>query len=179
MFILVLEIFFIFVKSNPEVKGLNIFKHEFLYTAYADDTTSFLKDRNSIIELMNELNAFSNFSDLKPNKTKCGIPSIGVLNGVQVALCGMKCVILNNETVKTLAVHFSYNKILEQDKNFSEHIVKKESILKLWRMRQLTLEGRITVFKSLAIAKVIRLLLITKLHNNTIDFMNKIQKNFI
>ena len=35
LFILVLEIFFIFVKNNPKVKGLNIFKHEFLYTAYA------------------------------------------------------------------------------------------------------------------------------------------------
>ena len=46
-------------------------------------------------------------------------------------------------------------------------------------MRQLTLEGRITVFKSLAISKVIHLLLITKLHNNTIDLMNKIQKNVI
>ena len=46
-------------------------------------------------------------------------------------------------------------------------------------MRQLTLEGRITVFKSLAISKVVHLLLITKLHNNTIDLMYKIQKNFI
>ena len=44
LFILVLEIFFIFVKNNPKVKGLNMFKHEFLYTAYADDTTFFLKD---------------------------------------------------------------------------------------------------------------------------------------
>ena len=46
-------------------------------------------------------------------------------------------------------------------------------------MRKLTLEGRITVFKSLAISKVMHLLLITKLHNNTIDLMYKIQKNFI
>ena len=90
MFTLALEIFFIFVKSNPKVKGLNIFKHEFLYTAYADDTTFFLKDRNSIIELMSELSTFSNFSGLKPNKTKCEIAGIGVLNGVQVALCVMK-----------------------------------------------------------------------------------------
>ena len=66
LFILVLEIFFIFVKNNPKVKGLNIFKHEFLYTAYADDTTFFLKDRNSVIKLMNELNIFSNISELKP-----------------------------------------------------------------------------------------------------------------
>ena len=92
--------FLIFVKNNPEVKGLNIFKHDFLYTAYADDTTLFLKDKSSIIESMNELNIFSNFSGLERNKTKCEIRSISVLNGVQVALYDMKCVNLNNETVK-------------------------------------------------------------------------------
>ena len=90
-FILVLQIFFIFVKNNPKVKGLKIFRHEFLYIAYADDTTFFLKDRKSIIELINEFNTFSNFSGLKPHKTKCEIAGIGALNGVQVALRGMKC----------------------------------------------------------------------------------------
>ena len=45
---------------------------------------------------MNELNTFSNFLELKPNKRKCEIAGIGVLNGVQEALCGMKCVNLNN-----------------------------------------------------------------------------------
>ena len=50
-------------------------------------------------------------------------------------------------------------------------------------MRQLILEERITdpykVFKFLAVSKVIHLLLITKLHNNTIDLLYKIQKKFI
>ena len=63
-------------------------------------------------------------------------------------------------------------------KNFCKHIVKIENILKLWRMRQLTLEGRIMIFKSLAVSKVLHLLLNTKLHNNTIDLLHKIQKNF-
>ena len=46
-------------------------------------------------------------------------------------------------------------------------------------MTQLTLEGGITVFKSLAVSNVISLLLITKLHNDAIDHLYKIQKNFI
>ena len=104
---------------------------------------------------------------------------IGVLNGVHVALGGMKCVNLNKKTVKIVGVHFLYNKNLEQDKNFCEHIVKMENILKIWRMRQLTLEGRIMVFKSLAVSKVVHLLLITKLHNNTIGILYQIQRNFI
>ena len=51
LFILVLEIFSTFVKNNPKIKGLNIFKHEFSYTAYADDTTFFL-NRKPAVELM-------------------------------------------------------------------------------------------------------------------------------
>ena len=92
---------------------------------------------------------------------------------------GMKYVNLNNKTMKKLGVHFFYNKNLEQDKHFCEHIVKIENILKLWCMRQLTLEGRITVFNTLAASNFIHFLLITKIHNNTIDLLYKIQKKFI
>ena len=49
---------------------------------------------------MNELSTFSNFSGLKPSITKCEIVGTGVLNGVQVALFGIKCVNLNSENVK-------------------------------------------------------------------------------
>ena len=45
---------------------------------------------------MNELNTFSNFSGLKPNKTKCEIVSIGVLNVAQVAFCGNVLILITN-----------------------------------------------------------------------------------
>ena len=109
---------------------------------------------------MNELNIkylilILNFSGLKPNKKKCKIAGIGVLNRVQMTLCDMKCVNRNNETVKILGAHLSYNKSFEPEKNFCKHIVKIENDLKLWRMTQLTLRGRIMVFKSLVASEVI------------------------
>ena len=45
LFILCLEIVFILIKANKRVKGINIFKHTYLYSAYADDTTFFLTDK--------------------------------------------------------------------------------------------------------------------------------------
>ena len=45
LFILVLEIVFLMIKNNDGVKGLELFNHTFLYTAYADDTTFFLKNK--------------------------------------------------------------------------------------------------------------------------------------
>ena len=41
---------------------------------------------------MNIFDTFSKFSGLKPNKTKCGIAGIGAPKGVQLALCGMRCI---------------------------------------------------------------------------------------
>ena len=43
LFILALKILFLLIKENPRIKGLNIFDHCYLYSAYADDTTFFSK----------------------------------------------------------------------------------------------------------------------------------------
>ena len=83
LFILVFEILFLLIKENPHIKGLNIFDHCYLYSAYADDTTFFLKDVNSIKEMINSFHIFSCFSGLGPNLSKCEIAGIGVLKGGQ------------------------------------------------------------------------------------------------
>ena len=41
LFILVLEIIFIFIKERENVQGLTVLNNQFLCTAYADDTTFF------------------------------------------------------------------------------------------------------------------------------------------
>ena len=40
-FVIALEIIFAMIRSNPNIKSLNIFNFNYLYTAYADDTTFF------------------------------------------------------------------------------------------------------------------------------------------
>ena len=116
---------------NKKIKGLSIFDHEFLYKTYVDDTTFFLQDKNSVFETLNIFHNFSLVSVLKPNTRKCEIAGIGTLKGVNVALCGMKCLNQMKETVKVIVVHFSYNKNLEQKMNFQSHIVKTENDLRL------------------------------------------------
>ena len=63
---------------------------------------------------------FSHFSGLKPNKTKCEIAGIGILKGVKVALCDMRCVNLHEDTIKILGIQYSYSKQLENDENFKK-----------------------------------------------------------
>ena len=59
LFILVLEAVFCVIKSNKNIKGWDIYNHEFLYTAYANDTTFFLKDEISVFETLNIFHKFS------------------------------------------------------------------------------------------------------------------------
>ena len=179
LFILVLEIVFTLIKKTPNVEGLKFFNNTFLYTAYADDTTFFLKNEKSVIELINIFEYFSLYSGLKINKSKCEIAGIGAKKGVQMALCGMKCVNLKNDVIKILGICFSYNKNLENEKNFIIHIKKLQDILKLWKTRNLSIQGKITVFKTLGISKIIHLALVTNVPSTTIEQLNQIQKQFL
>ena len=179
LFILALEVLFILIKENKFIKGINIFEYSYLYTAYADDTTFFLKDEHSIHELVNTFNIYSTFSGLKPNFSKCEIAGIGVLKSVKVATCGMKSTDLCKTTMKVVGIHFSYDKHERENKNFYDLISSIQNVLKLWRMRNLSLEGKIVVFKTLALSKLIYLAQIINVPKSLVKQIKQIQKNFL
>ena len=118
LFILALEVRFVFIKSNENIKGIELFKYIFLYTASADDSTFFLRDILSVRKLINNFNQFYHFSGLKANTGKCEIAGIGSLKGVTEAVCDLKSVDLSNDTIKILGIHFSYNKNVQVQNNF-------------------------------------------------------------
>ena len=179
LFILVLEIVFNLIKQDKDIHSLTFFDYTFLYTAYADDTTFFLKDIDSVKKVMNVFDTFSIYSGLKANKSKCAITGIGIVKGVSMELCGMECIDLTKNSVKILGIHFSYNKKIENEENFIRLIKKIENVLKIWRTRNLTVQGKIAIFKTLAISKVIHLALVTNVTHVIIDQLNKTQKDFI
>ena len=152
--------------QNGNISGLNIFENTFLYTAYADDTTFFLKDKKSVKELMKTFDIFSTFSGLKPNKSKCEIAGLGALKGVKLALCGMECIDLMFNAIKILGVYYSHDKNFENQENFINLVLKIEKLLRLWRIRNLSIARKITVFKTLAISKIVHL--ITVIPNSVI-----------
>ena len=106
LFILALELSSVLIKSNNNIKGLDIYGHNFLCTADADDSSFFFKNKKSVIEAFKILDEFSFFSGLKSNKGKCELAGIGVKEGVMVALCGIKNI---KNTVKILGVYYSCN----------------------------------------------------------------------
>ena len=58
LFISDLKILFLLIKTKPEIAGLTIFDHRYFYSAYADDTSFFLKDTISIKNMVDTFRFF-------------------------------------------------------------------------------------------------------------------------
>ena len=70
LFILALEVLFLLIKIKPEIAGLAIFDHCYLYSAYADDTTFFLEDTISIKNMVHVFHFFFGFLWIKTKLIK-------------------------------------------------------------------------------------------------------------
>ena len=57
--------------------------------------------------------------------------------------------------LKILGTHFSYNEKLKEEKKVYKIVTDMQRVLKIWKMRRLTLEGKIVIFKTIAISKIV------------------------
>ena len=78
-----MKVVYSLIKANPNIEGLQFFSHTFLYSAYADDTFFFLRNKKSATEVIKTFDKFSLFSGLKINNTKCEIVDISVKKGLR------------------------------------------------------------------------------------------------
>ena len=93
-----MEVLFSLIKNKVDMKGTELFDHTFLFTAYADDSTFFLKYIFSFKMLVETYGKFSFFSRLKPNVAKCEIAGLRPLKAVVEAACGLKTVELTKRS---------------------------------------------------------------------------------
>ena len=68
-----------------------------------------------------------------------------------MALRGMELINLKTNGTKILGTHFSCNRGQENDEIYRKYIITIEKLLKFWRILQLTIEGKILIFKTSAI----------------------------
>ena len=71
------------IKNKDNVNGIDLYDYSFLFTAYADDSTFFLKGIASVRILVDTFKVFSCIPGLKPNINKCEISGLGILKGAQ------------------------------------------------------------------------------------------------
>ena len=113
LFILVLETLLFSIKSNTDIKGVNISGTEAKESAFADDMTCFLGSFDSASVLFDVLKKFHSCSGLKINTEKCEAIWLGKWRDRKDRPFG---VTWPTSSIKIVGIHFSYNTALSQEK---------------------------------------------------------------
>ncbi|KAL9963682.1 hypothetical protein ACROYT_G027211 [Oculina patagonica] len=149
LFIIALEILAINIRSSKNIKGFKLSDNEEIkLTIFADDLTTFLKDKQSFENLLKMLRDFGCCSGLKVNNGKLEALHLGD-SSIKLDI-GIKNM---DKPLKILGIFFSYDKKQAVKLNFDSILDSLKKTLNLWKWRHLTILGRIQIIKSFAIPK--------------------------
>ena len=120
-----------------------------------------------------------NIVSLKLNLEKSEACWIGDKMGCEEKPINCKWVNIKTNAIRALGVFNSYDTDLEQKLNFLDNLKCLNDVLRLWEFRGLTLAGRILIFKSLALSKLLYACTMKVPSKFIIDQLNTLHKNFI
>ena len=149
VFILGLEILFICLRSDKNIKGFKIENSELKLTAYADDASYFVRDKKSAEALLAKIGEFSKISGLEVNLTKseCLIMSFEVnLNQFSESFLGIPIV----DNLKILGHFYGKSEQVCNYQNFYSKLEKIKKVLNIWKQRNLTIIGKTVLINSLS-----------------------------
>jgi hypothetical protein len=146
LFLLAVELLATHIRNNGEIEGITVFETCVKVIQMADDTTAFLKDTKSLKALLQSLFMFAKASGLKLNKTKTEALWLGSQEGSEEEPCGIKWVTQSY----SLGFWFITDSEERLSRNFAEKFDRFSRALNMWRGRELSLKGKITVVKNIA-----------------------------
>ena len=142
-----MEILFITIRSDENIKGFVIENNEFKLTSYADDASYFLKDKNSAANLLILIQKFSKVSGLEVNRSK----SECLLLDYEMGIAGLSddllgIPIVNN--LKILGLYYGKDKLICDFQNFYCKLSKMKKMSNIWKQRCLTIVGKNVLINS-------------------------------
>ena len=176
LFILALEYLFIKVRENENIHRIEIFDFEFKISAFADYASYLVTDLQSAGHLWRLFSTFAQRSSLKINREKSELCGIGSLKGVKRVFHRFKVLHLTHESIKIFGCHHSYD---ASHQNLSVLLENIQAVLNLWRTRDLSVEGKIPVFKTLGLSKMQYLAMMSNVPNSMIETLKVIHNNFL
>ena len=179
IFISCLEIFFIQVRSDTSIRGFKYNGIDIKLMAFADDTTCLVRDTQSLRRMLNLAKYFQEYSSLKFNVEKCEACWIGRVKGKSSKPIQCKWINLNQNSIKILGVHFSYNKQLEEKMNFYQVTTDCRTLLNIWKQRWLSLAGKIQAFESRIASKLVYIATMKNIPTQFLDDLQLLHKEFI
>ena len=156
LFIIIVEILAIKLKQSPH-DGITVQiagnSRQLKLSRYADaDTCLFLSDETQINSVLQIINIFVNFAGPKLNLDKTEGIWIGNNNNLLVHSGKIK---LPTDPVQCLGIFLGQDTKKCEYLNWWLKLEKIENQLSLWKMRKLTLIGKITVMKHLILPKLL------------------------
>ena len=158
LFLFVIEIMALSIRQNEQLKGIKINDHEVKISLFADDSVCFINgSRGSFESLFDILNTFGKYSGCKINVTKTEAVWIGSKRGCQDFPLRNQGITWKTSRFKSLGVNFSLDLDLIFDFNYKEKLNRMTQTINCWRMRNLSLIGKVCVIKSLVLPQLIYL----------------------
>ena len=176
LFIIGIELFARALKNDQSIKGINVETKEIKITQYADDTTVFLRDEESVEKVLRLLDEFKSISGLEINTSKTEAMWLGRWRDKTHTPFNFKW---PKEPICALGIYFSYNTEDANKLNFEEKMKNLEKTLKGWKRRKLTLLGRINIVKTLGLSKLIYSASVLPIPKHLVKEINRIAFNFI
>ena len=118
--ILVIEILSIIVQNNDSIKGINICGKQCKLALFADDSTFFLQDEDSLKTLQLTISDFAQFSSLELNIQKSEVAWMGSTRDSGAITSEYKYIDLRNECIKILGINYTYSSELQMTNNFDK-----------------------------------------------------------
>ncbi len=182
LFLLYAEVLGIATRNNTEIKGLHVDVTDIKISQYADDTTFILDGSDgSIISCINMLECFRRSSGLKVNLEKSMLIPFGnrkkKLIDKYTNLYGIKW---HTGLFTCLGTIIDPNGGNTFTNNMNQRIDILKQILKKWESRNLSLLGKITILKSLALSQIVyQITLLDNFDNLLLADINKIFLKFL
>ena len=176
LFILAVETLAIAIRDNKKIKGINVNGTTCKISQLADDTTCFLSDIASAKELLIVLSKFGCASGLNCNRNKTVARWMGSKSGQPPGDLPLTWTV---DEFSTLGILFMDNYTQMSKMNYDSKIKSMCSLLRVWRMRDLSLIGKIIVSKSLGISKLLYIASMVHTPDNIYKEVQRIINEFV
>ena len=158
LFLFVIEIMALMIRQSKNIKSISVKSEEVKISLLADDSVCFLDGSKSSFEhLFKILDKFGLYSGCKINLSKTEAIWIGSKRGCQETPLAEKGISWKTSQFKPFGINFSLNVNSIFDLNYKEKLKRIEQTINCWRMRNLSLIGKICVIKSLVLPQLLYL----------------------
>ena len=172
LFIICSEPFLREINNSDKIKGIRINNTTHLkVTAYADDTTIFLKDENDEKECERLIEKYEKASGCKCNKEKTKKITFGKYR--------IKKGIREQKEIEILGIWYHHNNRDRAQGNWEKVITEIKAVLNKLKCRHVSILGKVTLLNAYAVSNILYLNRIIPPDKNILKQLEKAVNNFI